>query len=291
METIDIDKLEAGMICNQTICDVRGVILVGAGVALTQSCINRLKRFNIKKVEIQAEEPPVPPPPPRPEFPVQQTLLTIQRLTNGIRQQNMLRLQSSAETFESIIYAVLEKPYVQQFLDQDAQDEKLYNHSLRVTIIALYIGMICRYDMLNLEYLAMAGIMHDCGMGGVLKEDDRQHPLNGFIKMRNNAHIPMVVALTCLQHHERYDGKGFPFGLKKDQIIEFAKIIAIADQYDHSIIGGCTPQEALFKLLEGRRKLFDPTIINLLNNIIDWPHALLRNHQPQPLKITNDQEP
>ena len=83
-------------------------------------------------------------------------------------------------------------------------------------------------------------------------------------------------------HHERPDGKGYPYGLKGDQIPLEARIIAVVDAFD-AMIGGETPsqqrsyrkalsiEEALQELKRGAGSQFDPTVVGIFESVVrEW---------------------
>lgn len=125
-------------------------------------------------------------------------------------------------------------------------DEYTYTHSLNVASIATMIGKWLNYthqDLINLTY---AGLLHDIGKSqvvpniinkpGPLTEDEartvQRHPTYGYKIIRNYHEFNENVLMGVLMHHEQKSGKGYPIGLKEEQIHPFAKIIAVADIYD-----------------------------------------------------------
>lgn len=266
MKSYSLNDLKPGMIANQTICDSRGIILIARGITLTESYINRLHNFKIHRVMIQEEAdfsplsstiPPV----------VQQTMDTLTKLFKNLTADKIMDVQKNAFKIEQVIYSILEKPAVQAFLEIDPQTEFLFRHSLRTTIIALHMGLLQGYDYLNLEYLGMCALMHDCGMGQDFIEENTAHALLGFEKLRNNLDIDMIISLVCLQHHECYDGSG-PFSFRKVQITEFARLIAVADHYDRLLMKNNTPRQAIFKIVDNAGTLFDPSMVRLFESTI-----------------------
>lgn len=266
MKSYSIHDLKSGMIANQTICDSRGIILIARGVTLTESYINRLHNFKIQKVMIQKETDFLPPPTVIPPV-VQQTMDTLTILFKNLSADKIMDVHQNSFKIEQVIYSILEKPAVQAFLEIDPQKEILFNHSLRTTIIAIHMGLLQGYDYLNLEYLGMCALMHDCGMGQEFIEENTDHAFLGFEKLRNNLDMDMIISLVCLQHHEYYDGSG-PLSFRKVQITEFARLIAIADHYDRLIMKNNTPRQAIFKIVGGSGTLFDPAMVKLFESII-----------------------
>lgn len=118
-------------------------------------------------------------------------------------------------------------------------------HSSRVSEICEKIAIRLNFDQGVVERIRITGMLHDIGKIGIderllnkserLNEEEqsevRKHPEIGFrILSASNEFI--IHAEDVLEHHERIDGKGFPKGIKGDEISIVAKIIAIADTFD-----------------------------------------------------------
>jgi putative nucleotidyltransferase with HDIG domain len=127
----------------------------------------------------------------------------------------------------------------------DAKSAWTAGHSERVTELALKIGKVLNLHSDSLEKLQRGAFLHDIGKIGVpvavldkpakLSDEEfgliKRHPdlgakiiepINAFREI-----IPMVA-----QHHERFDGKGYPEGLAGEEIHQSARILAVADVYD-----------------------------------------------------------
>lgn len=127
-----------------------------------------------------------------------------------------------------------------------AFDEYTYTHCINVSILAVILGKKLGYSKEILETVGMAGMFHDVGKAvipntilnkpGKLtdKEMDimRTHPLHGYKILKDQANIPEEVIRGAVEHHEKFDGSGYPRGLKGEQISEIARLIAVVDVYD-----------------------------------------------------------
>jgi len=127
----------------------------------------------------------------------------------------------------------------------EAKDPYTEQHSNRVTDIALMIAKEIGCTEEDLEVLNIAGRLHDIGKIGIsdnilLKPSDLTEEESEKIKEHSDIGADIVGQLglwSCEQkiirhHHERADGKGFPNGLKKDEIPLLARILSVADAYD-----------------------------------------------------------
>lgn len=271
MKKVVIGHLREGMISGQTVCNDRGIILVVEGASLTKSMITRLKSFDIDWINIKDEsENELVQQPNISEATVQKTISAVKNLTDGIVDCRAVSIKKNISVIETIISSALDLSFVQNAIMTCAKDEILYEHSLRTAIFSTNMGLAKGYNELHLKNLAICALLHDCGMEQKFEENDFEHPFLGFIKLRDNLDIDMLVALVCLQHHEHYDGSGFPFGFSRTQIAEFSSLIAVADFYDRLLIKNSDPRKAMFQTIEKKNTLFDPAMIELFGSTIDW---------------------
>lgn len=125
-------------------------------------------------------------------------------------------------------------------------DDTVYAHSINVGMIARVLGKWLKMSNDDLDTLTIAGFLHDIGKltippevltkTGKLTDEEfakiRKHPLNSYKILSTIPNIDKRILYAALQHHERYDGSGYPDHLKGDRIDDFAAIMAIADVYD-----------------------------------------------------------
>lgn len=264
MKMIDIENLREGMICFQTICDSRGIVLIDRGAVFTTAYIDGLRKFDVNRVAIMEEQDiAVIPEPPTDAPIIQKSLDTCRELTREMNGFQTVKIEKKTSQIDQVIYSVLEKPYVQRCLEEEAHDEHLFLHTLRTAILTLVMGMCNRYNFLNLEYLALGALMHDAGMGRHYREEDTDHPFQGFERLRQDPELDMLVAMVCLQHHEHYDGSGFPFQFQRNQITEFSRLIAVANYYDQLLMKNISPRPAVFKVLAAANTRLDPVMVKL----------------------------
>lgn len=127
----------------------------------------------------------------------------------------------------------------------DARDPYTGHHSRRVSDMACLLCGKLGMDAAQTQEIHIAGHLHDIGKIGIpdrvlLKEgrlDDeewelmKQHPQIGAKIMSRSEHFSRIAAIL-LHHHERWDGKGYPFGAKGEEIPIGARIIAVCDSID-----------------------------------------------------------
>jgi putative nucleotidyltransferase with HDIG domain len=127
----------------------------------------------------------------------------------------------------------------------DAKDSYTYGHSERVARIAMELGRAVGLQEEELSDVFLAGLLHDIGKIGVRDailskvepltaeefEHIKQHVTIGYSILQNLKPIAHLLP-GVRNHHERYDGKGYPDGLAGEAIPLLARILAVADSYD-----------------------------------------------------------
>jgi hypothetical protein len=170
-----------------------------------------------------------------------------------------------------------------QALAQAIETKDLYTRGQgeRVSRAARLLGSEMGWDGARLEALAEAGLLHDVGKIGVptrvlqkdgpLSEEEfesiKLHPLHGVEVVGDIAFLEDARA-GIMHHHERFDGNGYPSGLRGNDIPVFARVLSIADAFDcmttaRSYRPARPVDEAIDELLRCRHKQFDPALVDL----------------------------
>jgi len=173
----------------------------------------------------------------------------------------------------------------------DAKDRYTNGHSLRVAEYSREIAKRMKKTEKEQETIYYAGLLHDVGKirvpesvinkpGKLTDEEYEQikvHPVTSYHILKD-IYDDKTIALGAKFHHERYDGKGYPNGLKSDNIPEIARIIAVADTYDamasNRSYRNALPQDVIRSEMEkGKGTQFDPGIADIMLQMIDEDEA------------------
>lgn len=153
----------------------------------------------------------------------------------------------------------------------DEQDGAERGRTKRISQIATRIGSALGITGWNLEILRRAALLHDVGIlavpGGEQTALHCEFGARLVARWRDGRTIAQVIE----QHHERLDGSGYPRGLKGDQIILEARIVAVAETFVNLTVGqtGMGTLDAL-RELENRRGLeFDPAVVDALGQAVE----------------------
>jgi putative two-component system response regulator len=169
----------------------------------------------------------------------------------------------------------------------DAKDKYTRGHSVRVATYSREIARRMGKSEQEMDTVYYIGLLHDIGKIGipdtVINKPDRltdeeyamlkAHPAIGADILKDMTEIPDA-SIGAHWHHERFDGQGYPDGLKGEEIPELARIIGVADAYDamssKRSYRDMLPQEVVRREIEkGRGSQFDPRIADILLDMID----------------------
>jgi len=169
----------------------------------------------------------------------------------------------------------------------ETKDAYTRGHSERVAQACVLMGESLQLSQSRITALQYAGILHDIGKVGVsttllqksgrLSEDEFQqvwlHPVRGHEIIKDIEFLREAL-VGILHHHERLDGRGYPMGLKGEEIPYFARVIAVADAFDsmtstRSYRNARTVPEALDEIIQCRGSQFDPVMVDALVHALD----------------------
>lgn len=187
----------------------------------------------------------------------------------------------------------------------ETQSHETGQHVKRV---AAYTEILCRAMGLSEEEtwkISVASMMHDVGKicvpreilhkPGKLTEDEfseiKKHVDYGYKLLENlPGEIMQFAAIIAKQHHERFDGKGYPKKLEGEHINIYARCVAVADVFDALVSKRCykkswTPEQARQEILSQAGHQFDPQITKLFDEHFDEFHKVMENYPDDPCPL------
>lgn len=249
MRRINIENLKEGMIISKPIYTNNGIILLSEGSKLTNRYIDKIHNTGLKYIYIEDKLSK--------GIMVEELISDKTRLeTKKVLNESISKIKSGyfnvsesiIKKVEEIINEVMLNPRV-MFSIQEIRNKSDYlqMHSINVCVISLLIGKKMDLFDTQLKHLAIGALLHDIGKiyldfddikyrdeyKGLQFELYKNHADEGFDILRNIPDISMISATIVRTHHEKYDGSGFPLGLKEDAIHMFSKIVAVANEYDN----------------------------------------------------------
>lgn len=253
LKRYSVEDLKAGMVVGRSIYDEQQKELIAEGTVLNNQLIFSILDRPIFSVLVREEEEKL-------SLVDQHVLdegfvgdydiimMELRRIFDAARQVGQVDVDSVKSLVHSKVMKLIDGlkaiNHVHNIL---REDDYLLHHSINVAILAGVLGEWLKFSPREVEDLVSAGLMHDIGKTqipltildkpGKLSDGEmavmRQHSAKGFELMRyGKLKDNKNVLFGILQHHERMDGSGYPAGARGQDIIEFARILAIADVYD-----------------------------------------------------------
>ena|GEM_PF-350771 len=211
---------------------------------------------------------------------------------NALEQNRQLRktqaeLQGLNDSLESLVREKTEE-LTSSFIGStqaisellESRDPYTAGHARGVTELAVQIARRMDLSVEEIEGLRVCGMLHDLGKvvisSGILSKPGklshnefgiiRQHPETAYQAL-HRIPFPWPVAEVVSQHHERLDGKGYPHGLKDEEIHPWARILAVADVVDamitHRPYRAALPKKVVIEELNrGRGTVYDPKVVD-----------------------------
>src|SRR5256714_12631254 len=182
----------------------------------------------------------------------------------------------------------------------DAKDETTHDHVQRVQIYATGMGRMFGLSDLEIEALKAGALLHDIGKLAVpdyILNKPSALTVAEFEKMKVHTTVgaeilervgfPYPVVPVVRHHHERWDGHGYPDGLRGDEIPITARILTIADSFDsmredRQYRQAMTRDEALATLKEGAGSVFDPQIVRTFLHHLEEVETEIRECRVEP---------
>jgi len=195
-------------------------------------------------------------------------------IDNALLYENTLRVQSELlqaynSTIEGWAYAL------------DLRDKETEGHSRRVTLMTVQIAQHVGMDEEEIAHVYRGALLHDIGKLGIpdnillkpsqLTEEEwvimRKHPVYAYEMLSPILYLKQAIDIPYC-HHERWDGTGYPRGLKGNQIPLAARIFSIADtydamRYDRPYRKGLSKEEIVNNIISGAGKHYDPELVKV----------------------------
>lgn len=172
---------------------------------------------------------------------------SVKEVLKGGFNKESVKVQVCIDATEMILEEVYEKfSKATSIGELRVYDYYTFSHSINVAILSAIIGKELGFNDKKLKDLTFSALLHDVGKMQVppeilykpasLNQEEMQvvkkHVEYGYDFILSELNLPDEIAKVALLHHERWEGQGYPYGLKGDQIPEFAQIVGIADVYD-----------------------------------------------------------
>lgn len=295
MRFVPIHCIRSGMKLGKTLWGLRSEVLLTAGTVLHDSYIDSINRLQLNGIYIEDDI----------SGDVEIASLISDTLraetVKGIKNLFVMSERTGSapplglmrEHISRIVEDILNhRNLMINMIDLKVFDNYTYAHSVNVAVLSIVLGLAAGMNRDALNRLGMAALMHDIGKVFIpIELLNKREPLTpeeyrelqrhselGFDYVK--AHfpdIPVSSYVAILEHHERYNGSGYPLGKSGARITQFGSIIAIADVYDaltseRPYRKALPPSEAVEYFMASGGSHFHPDLTNLfLRKVAPYP--------------------
>lgn len=304
MRNVPIESIRDGLVLGKTIYNSEGIPLLKSGAIITTGIRKKLRELNLdyiyvvdqySKLEIKNIV--------KPDFKEKATKL-IKETFNNVNRLNISSFNLSSNNTnnstddeylksipllaERLIEDILSNNNVLvSLVDIKSLDTYTYEHSLNVAIISLVMGISLKLNQEDLLNLCIGALLHDIGKvfipneittkEGPLTYEEyeimKTHPEKGYNYLKDKSFIHSHSRMIVLQHHERFDGFGYPNKLDSNKINTLARIVSIADVYDaltsnRSYRPALCASDALEYIMSNGCTMFDFNIVKVFSKVI-----------------------
>ncbi len=258
---ITIDKVQIGMVLAENIQSATGLLLIPEGTLISEMYLYRLEIYKVRSLYVYDI----------PKFENKRTIDAVDskfaddnehfgafveeyQKTNDLAKQylstisegNFVAVDDLFNLSNSLLSNLNSVGDVFNYLYHlKVYDDYTFTHCINVSMLCNIFGRWLNMGEKELKDLTIAGLLHDIGKISIDNEilnkpgklspsefeEIKQHPLKGF-ELIKDLDFPYEVKMAVLHHHEKFDGTGYPFGLKNHHTCKYGKIVAIADIYD-----------------------------------------------------------
>ncbi len=248
MRIISTSNCKVGMIVGKAIIYNGTTILLEAGARLTVSYINRLINLGITDIYIEDD--------------ISKDIVINDVIEEKTRLEAIEIVKSTMDAYyfgnkpkSTKIIEVVNKivndilsldDIIINLMDIKTCDNYTFLHSVNVCVLSIVTGVKLKLSYDELKELGIGALLHDIGKvmippkilqkNSALTDEEydiiKQHSLFGYNILKTMPQISENSAKVALCHHERYDGKGYISGLKKNEIHIYSRIVAAADIFD-----------------------------------------------------------
>lgn len=312
MRLVPVNCVRSGTLLGKTLYNASGSILLKKGIELNETLLTRLEENGIFLVYIddgysQQEIKDIIQPEVR--YRAIESIRNIfdllekkprsvsddpQDVRKLLIQKSMAKYLDSVKSVSALIIdnILSSQTLMINLVDIKSYDNQTYEHSLNVAVLSLILGVEAKMNKNQLHSLFIGALLHDVGKvllpikaGKALKETDlalmKTHPLRGYEYLKDSRSIDGTAKAIILQHHENYDGTGYPRGTPGQYLGLASRIVSISNRYDvltsDTSAGKAVPPNEAMEYLMGEAGLeFDFDLVSLfVRKIVPYPPGTL----------------
>jgi HD-GYP domain-containing protein (c-di-GMP phosphodiesterase class II) len=296
MRFVPTHCIREGMILGDNLYNNLGDLMLSQGAVLTADYVSAIKRLKYNGIYIDDD--------------ISKDIDVINVINDRVRadsvkairntfihgeRENNLRKKDMADAKAQINMIVEEifhkKDLMVNVVDMKVFDDYTYYHSVNVAVLSIILGVALEMSKEDLCNLGFAAILHDIGKVFVDRkilnkashltkeefEEMKSHSMRGCEHIKKGYGVSLEAYMGIMDHHEKYDGGGYPNDIKGKRITFFGRIISVADVYDaltsdRPYRKALLPAEAMEYIMGATKTYFDPEIVEaFVKKIAPYP--------------------
>lgn len=254
MRIVAVNRVKDGAVLGRPIYHSNGFLLLAEGTKLTGNYRRVLQEIGVHAIyvddaatrDILINDTIDPKTRQEAVSTLQSTFLTFKRVNSSLEDREKV-IDNCRNIAERILEDLgRENTAIISLIDLKSFDNYTYAHSVNSAVLAGILGTTLDFGEEKLFKMVFGALLHDVGKitipepilnkKGNLSEKEmenvKKHPEDGWIILKDMYNVPPTSRNMSLQHHERFDGNGYPRGKSGMDIHEFARVMAIVDVFD-----------------------------------------------------------
>lgn len=203
-------------------------------------------------------------------YKVEETAINSRTIIKNVLEKHIYRHNSDlkiiGEQAEKIIESVIEEPEViTNITEMRNISTDMYTHCINVCALSTIIALRLKMSEKQVRNISIGAILHDIGLRYIkvpymntnetymnVKDalEYKKHTIFGYSSLQDEGWIPDIAKEIILLHHERIDGKGYPFQHKGDKIKTEVKLVSLCDDFESLISGVGSPKLKIYEAIE-----------------------------------------
>lgn len=296
MRFVPTHCLREGMVLGDNLYNNYGDLMLTSGTVLSKTYVDSIQRLQYNGVYIEDD--------------ISKDIHILNIINDSVRAQTVKGIKDvfihcekdSAELkpdlkkakmqIENIVDEIFAHRHLMvNMIDMKVFDDYTYYHSVNVAVLSIVLGIALKLDREELCNLGFAALLHDIGKVFVDREilnkpgkltptefeEIKTHSLLGCNHIKKGYGVPNSTYMAILDHHEMYDGGGYPNNLKGDNISWYGRIITVADVYDaltsdRPYRKAMLPSDAMEYVMAYTTTQFDPRVVEVfVKKIAPYP--------------------
>ena len=229
-------------------------------------------------------------------YKVEETAINSRTIIKNVLEKHIYRHNSDlkiiGEQAEKIIESVIEEPEViTNITEMRNISTDMCTHSINVCALSTIMALRLKMSEKQVRNISIGAILHDIGLRYIkvpymntnetymnVKDalEYKKHTIFGYSSLQDEGWIPDIAKEIILLHHERIDGKGYPFQHKGDKIKTEVKLVSLCDDFESLISGVGSPKLKIYEAIEyikaNQGIKYDATITDkLLESVAVYP--------------------